>query len=129
MLFWGEVCFNHENRTARMCDKFVGHLKETPRWNAMTVVMVERCTSKLIYASSALSILAVDFYFTFKITRRRLSQLNCGLTSDMDPMHLSFFSAVLFRRWFSRVVKNAPIVPSPVAKLSSVFVTDASLEE
>jgi hypothetical protein len=84
---------------------------------------------KTLCASSVLSILAVAFYFTFKITLRRLSQLNCGLTSDMDPMRLSFFSAVLFRRWFSRVVKNAPIVPSPVAKPSSVFVTDASLEE
>jgi hypothetical protein len=47
----------------------------------------------------------------------------------MDPMRLSVFSVVLFRRWFSRVVKNAPIVPSPVAKLSSVLVTDGSLEE
>jgi hypothetical protein len=61
MLFLGEVCFNHENRTARMCDTLIRHVNETPRWNAMTVVMVERCTSKLIHASSALNILTVVF--------------------------------------------------------------------
>jgi hypothetical protein len=49
-----------------MCDKFAGHLNETPRWNAMTVVMVECCTSKTLCASTALNILAV-FFFTLPL--------------------------------------------------------------
>jgi hypothetical protein len=123
------VIFDHKSHTVSCSSKIPSRVKNVPL-GQLSIGALEALLGRLTHAAAILNIPLQQFWWLLKSVRRRLSALNRGLRTRLDPAALPPVALMQLADWRERVVRNTPrTVPRlDISKQEFTLFTDATLQ-